>query len=66
MTTINCQGRRIRLGKHMAAALRFALHYPEQWRAIGQDRAMRYAIKRLKAAGLIEVRDYSDQYRVKP
>jgi len=50
----------------MAAALRFALHYPEQWHAIGQDRATRYAIKRLKVAGLIEVRDYSDQYRVKP
>jgi ribosomal protein L19E len=66
MTTINYQDRRIRLGKHMAAALKFALHYPEQWHDIGHDRAMRDAVKRLKAAGLIEVRDYSNQYRVKP
>jgi hypothetical protein len=66
MTWINYQGRRIRLGKHMAAALKFALHYPGQWHSIGQDRAMRDAINRLKAADLIEIRDYSDQYRVKP
>jgi hypothetical protein len=29
MTTINYQGRQIRLGKHMAAALKFGLHFPE-------------------------------------
>jgi hypothetical protein len=38
----------------MAAALKFALHYPKQWHDIGHDRAMRDATKRLKAAGLIE------------
>jgi hypothetical protein len=66
MTTINYQGRRIRLGKHMEAALKFALHYPKQWHAIGPDKAMRAAIKRLEAADLVEVLEYSDQYRVKP
>ena len=65
MTTINYQGRRVRLGKHMAAALKWALHYPNQWHAIGPDKAMRDAIKRLEAADLVKVRDYSDQYRVK-
>jgi len=61
MTTINYQGRRIRLGKHMLSILQYALKYPRLWHDIGQDKASRDAIKRLEAAGLVEVKDYSNQ-----
>jgi hypothetical protein len=61
MTTIDYQGRRIRLGKHMLSILEYALKYPKHWHNIGQDKSSRDAIKRLEAAGLVEVQEYSNQ-----
>ncbi len=66
VTTIDYKGRRIRLTKRMLEALQYALKYPKIWHNIGTDKASLEAVKRLEAAGLVEVLEYSNQYRVKP
>jgi hypothetical protein len=50
----------------MLSILQYALKYPRLWHDIGQDKTSRDAIKRLEAAGLVEVKDYSNQYRIRP
>lgn len=50
----------------MLEALQYALKYPKVYHDIGTDKASREAVKRLETAGLVEVLEYSNQYRAKP
>jgi hypothetical protein len=68
MPTIIYKGRRIRLSQRMFEILEYATKYPkpESWHNIGRDEASRKAIERLRAAGLVEVAEQSNQYRLIP
>lgn len=66
MTTINYKGRQIHLTEPMLEALQYALKYPKRWHTIAQDASSRAAVERLEAEGLVEVRDYSNQFCVTP
>lgn len=49
---------------HMLAALEFAVKHPARWHDIGNDEIHKAAIARLEASGAVEVRDYSNQYKL--
>jgi hypothetical protein len=68
MPTITYKGRRIRLSQQMFEILDYATKYPKpaSWHNIGRDDASRQAIERLKTAGLVEVAEHSQQYRLTP
>jgi hypothetical protein len=68
MPTIFYKGRQIRLSQRMVEILDYATRYPKpsSWHNIGRDEASRKAIERLEAAGLVEVAEHSQQYRLTP
>ena len=68
MPTITYKGRRIGLTERMFEILDYATKYPKagSWHNIGHDHASREAIERLRAEGLVEVAEYSNQYRLTP
>jgi hypothetical protein len=68
MPTMFYKGRRIRLTPRMVEILDYATRYPKPgtWHNIGRDEASRKAIERLKTADLVEVAEYSNQYRLTP
>jgi hypothetical protein len=66
VTTIDYHGRRIRLTEAMLEALQYVLKHPKAWHNIGADAASREAVERLQTEGLVEVLEYSNQFRVKP
>ena len=65
MTTVSPQGRKVRLGRNMRAALELAVRLPEKWHDIGRGRAAKMAVKRLVRAGLVEARFEFKRFRVK-
>ena len=68
MPTITYKGRRIRLSQQMFEILDYATKYPKpnRWHDIGRDEASRKAVERLAAEGLVEIAEYSNQYRLTP
>jgi hypothetical protein len=52
----------------MVDILDYATKYakPRSWHDIGRDEASRKAIERLQAAGLVEIAEHSNQYRLTP
>jgi hypothetical protein len=64
--TINYHGKKIRLTENMLGYLQHALKLPNRWHEIGQDIEGKDAVKRLEKAGLVEIRDYSNHYKVRP
>jgi hypothetical protein len=66
VVTLLYRGTKIRMHDRMASILQYALDYPKMWRKIGTDEASIAAVKKLEAAGLMKIKDYSNQYRVKP
>jgi hypothetical protein len=62
--TITYHGRKIRLDDVMMGALQWALKNAGRWQDIGKEKSRAGAIKRLEAAGLVEILEYSNQYRV--
>jgi hypothetical protein len=66
MPTMNYKGRRIELTDEMAEALEYALQRPKAWHSIGWTTEHKEAAKRLSAEGLVEIRDFSNQYRLTP
>jgi hypothetical protein len=68
MPTITYKGSQIRLTERMIEILDYATKYPKpaSWHNIGRHEASRKAIERLEAAGLVEVAEHSNQYRLTP
>jgi hypothetical protein len=68
MPILTYQGRRIRLTQRMVEILDYATKYPKpnSWHNIGHDDASKKAVERLRAAGLVEVAEHSNQYRLTP
>lgn len=66
--TMTYKGRQIRLTQEMIEILDYATKYPKprSWHNIGKDDASKKAIKRLQAAGLVEIAEHSNQYRLTP
>lgn len=52
----------------MIEILDYATRYPtpQSWHNIGHDEASRKAVKRLESAGLVEIAEHSQQYRLTP
>jgi hypothetical protein len=52
----------------MIEILDYATRYPKpsSWHNIGHDDASKKAVERLRAAGLVEVAEHSNQYRLTP
>jgi hypothetical protein len=68
MPTMIYKGRRIRFTQRMVEILDYATKYPKpaSWLSIGRDEASRKAIERLEAAGIVEIAEHSNQYRLTP
>jgi hypothetical protein len=68
MPTMTYKGRQIRLTPRMTEILEYATRYPKprSWHNIGHDEASKKAIERLRAAGLVEIAEHSNQYRLTP
>jgi hypothetical protein len=68
MPTMFYKGRQIRLTPRMIEILDYATRYakPRSWHNIGRDEASRKAIERLADAGLVEIAEHSNQYRLTP
>jgi hypothetical protein len=68
MPILTYKGRKIRLTPRMIEILEYATRYPQprSWHNIGRDEASGKAIARLEAAGLVEVAEHSQQYRLTP
>jgi hypothetical protein len=68
MPILTYKGRRTRLTPRMVEILDYATKYlkPKSWHDIGRDEASRTAIARLEAAGLVEVAEHYQQYRLTP
>jgi hypothetical protein len=66
--TITYKGIRIRLTRRAFEMLDYAAKYPTpgRWHDIGGSDEDRKAAEQLKVAGLIEVREFSNQYRLTP
>jgi hypothetical protein len=61
MVTITYHGRKIRLDEDMLRLLQWALERPGRWVKIADEMA---AVRRLEAAGLVEVFEVAKMYRV--
>jgi hypothetical protein len=61
------KGKRIELTDEMYALLDYAVKYPTQnrWHDIGIGKALE-AAQQLEEAGLIEIREFSNQFRLAP
>jgi hypothetical protein len=64
--TLLYSGKKIKLDDRMLSILQYALDYPNTWHNMGTDKASIATTNRLEKAGLVEIRDFSHQYRVKP
>ena len=66
MLTISYHGKKIRLNEEMLGYLQYALKSPNRWHEIGKDEEGIDAVKRLEKIGLVEIREYSNQYKINP
>jgi hypothetical protein len=66
MLTITYHGKKIRLNDEMLGYLQYALKSPNRWHNIGLDKEGIAAVKRLAKIGLVEIREYSNHYRINP
>ena len=66
MPTITYHGKKIPLTDEMFGYLEYAMKYPSRWHNIGLDQNGIDAVKRLEKIGLVEIRDYSNHYRLNP
>jgi hypothetical protein len=46
--------------------LEYALKSPNRWHPIGIDKEDKDTVKRLEKAGLVEIREYSNHYKINP
>ncbi len=54
-----------KLNKAMLSILEYAQSSPSIWHDIGRDATSKAAIDALAARGVIEIREYSNQFRLK-
>jgi hypothetical protein len=54
-----------KLDAAMLAALEYAQRYPKSWIDIGNDETSKAAIALLQARGVVEIQEYSNQFRLK-
>jgi hypothetical protein len=64
MLTITYHGRKIRLDDDMLRTLQWALKHVGRWQDIGREKSWQRTVKRLEAAGLVEIFEATNQYRV--
>jgi hypothetical protein len=66
MPTIVYHGKKLRLTNEMFGYLEYAMKSPNRWHNIGLDQEGIDAVKRLEKIGLVEIRGYSNHYRLNP
>ena len=54
------------VNEQMLALLEWAADHPTRWHDIGPEEASKRAAELLAKRGVIEIREYSNQYKLKP
>lgn len=54
------------VNEQMLALLEWASDHPKRWHDIGREESSKRAAELLAKRGIIEIREYSNQYRLKP